>query len=111
MRFGRRTRIMSIVHAPPVSASGPTRPALGTQEVKRGVLAGPAFELRTRTQPTADGGTAGRWVAADESGWNGEALFQPDEPYMVIGCVAVDDATAAEVGRVAAPGCPAADRR
>ncbi|MDG4778942.1 hypothetical protein O7614_04695 [Micromonospora sp. WMMD961] len=41
-----------------------------------------------------DGGPDGRWIAADESGWDGEALFQPTEPYMTIGSVAIDDGDA-----------------
>ena len=45
--------------------------------------------------PTRDGSSFGRWVAADESGWNGEDLYRPGDPYFVIGSVAIDDETAA----------------
>jgi hypothetical protein len=77
--------------APSRSTAAPERPT------KTGMLTGSAFVRRTRHAPTVDGGSAGRWVAAYESGWNGEALFQGAEPYMTIGSVAIDDATATEV--------------
>lgn len=57
-------------------------------------LSGAAYSRRSRTIPTADGGVSGRWVAADESGWNGEDLYRPEEPYLVVGSVAVDDVDA-----------------
>jgi hypothetical protein len=41
--------------------------------------------------PTADGGTAGRWVACDESGWDGEQLIGRG-PFFVYAAIAVDDA-------------------
>lgn len=62
-----------------------------------GELSGTAFHRRSRPDPTVDGGEHGRWVAVDESGWNGEALDRADEPYVVLGSVAIDDAAAAGV--------------
>lgn len=43
--------------------------------------------------PTLDDGTAGRWVACDESGWDGEQLMNGG-PYFVYAAVAVDDSEA-----------------
>jgi hypothetical protein len=65
--------------------------------LKTGVLVGDAFVRRTRTAVTVDGDGEGRWIAVDESGWNGEALMHPDEPYVSIGSVAVDDVVAGEI--------------
>lgn len=41
--------------------------------------------------------TAGRWVAADESGWDGEQLYRRADPYLSIGSVAIDDETAGPI--------------
>lgn len=98
---------MSTPFAPVPARDGPT-PVAGTHATrqaapsatwaaKTGVLTGDEFVRRTRTAATADGDGDGRWIAADESGWNGEALTHPDEPYVSIGSVAVDDADSAEI--------------
>jgi hypothetical protein len=82
------------------SVAGPPvgQPAQSTvRAAKAGVLTGEAYVHRTRTAPTVDGDADGRWIAADESGWNGEALLQPGEPYVSVGSVAVDDIDAPEI--------------
>ncbi|MER6342334.1 DUF3800 domain-containing protein [Streptomyces tendae] len=48
----------------------------------------------TQSDPTADSDTAGRWVACDESGWDGEQLIGRRGPYFVYAAVAIDDAEA-----------------
>lgn len=47
----------------------------------------------TRTAPTLDNDTDGRWIASDESGYDGEHLLS-DGRYMMVAGVAVDDAAA-----------------
>ncbi|MFF3354156.1 DUF3800 domain-containing protein [Streptomyces sp. NPDC002917] len=54
-------------------------------------VAGDALNRRHRL--LVDGGAAGRWVACDESGWDGEQLIGRG-PYFVYAAVAVDDAEA-----------------
>jgi hypothetical protein len=60
-------------------------------------LRGEAYVRRNQTSPTRDGDSFGRWVAEDESGWSGEDLYRPDDPYFVMGSVAMDDETATPV--------------
>src|SRR6266576_4408693 len=60
-------------------------------------LSGPDYARSNRVTPTQDDGTAGRWVAADESGWDGEQLYRRADRYLSIGSVAVDDKSAAQI--------------
>ncbi|MGV9211056.1 hypothetical protein ACTFTM_04240 [Micromonospora sp. RB23] len=76
--------------------SPPVHTVPGTSAT-RGGLSGADYVKYSRNAPTTDGGSDGRWIAADESGWDGEALFQATEPYMTIGSVAIDDGDAATV--------------
>jgi len=46
---------------------------------------------------TDDCGGVGRWVASDESGWDGEQLMDRTDRFLTVGSVAVDDSTAAEI--------------
>jgi hypothetical protein len=59
-------------------------------------LSGPDYVRSNQDAPTRDG-AAGRWVAADESGWDGEQLYRRADPYLSIGSVAIDDETAAPI--------------
>jgi hypothetical protein len=54
---------------------------------------GPDHERLTQTAPTLDSETDGRWIASDESGYDGEDLLS-DGRYMMVAGVAVDDAEA-----------------
>ncbi|MCX5613535.1 DUF3800 domain-containing protein [Streptomyces sp. NBC_00047] len=56
-------------------------------------LTGPEYERFTRTAPTLNCETDGRWIASDESGYDGEDLLA-DGRYMMVAGVAVDDAEA-----------------
>ncbi|WP_158821106.1 MULTISPECIES: hypothetical protein [unclassified Streptomyces] len=56
-------------------------------------LTGPEYERYTRTAPTLNCETDGRWIASDESGYDGEDLLA-DGRYMMVAGVAVDDAEA-----------------
>jgi hypothetical protein len=47
--------------------------------------------------PTVDGLASGRWVACDESGWDGERLIGCHGPYFVYSAVVIDDAEATMV--------------
>jgi hypothetical protein len=62
-------------------------------------LTGAKYQRRTQQGPTCDrvGSAAHRWIACDESGWNGEDLYDPAEPILAIGTVAIDDHLAAQV--------------
>ncbi|MGW0810787.1 DUF3800 domain-containing protein [Nonomuraea sp. NPDC002799] len=60
-------------------------------------LYGLGFERNNRTAATQDGELWGRWVATDESGWDGEQLYGRTDRYLVIGSVAIDDAAAAAI--------------
>lgn len=60
-------------------------------------LSGPDYARNNQVTPTQDDGTAGRWVAADESGWDGEQLYRRADRYLSIGSVAVDDESAAQI--------------
>ncbi|MFJ8053699.1 DUF3800 domain-containing protein [Streptomyces luteogriseus] len=56
-------------------------------------LTGPEYQRLTQTKPTLDSETDGRWIACDESGYNGEDLLSAGR-YMMVAGVAVDDAEA-----------------
>ena len=59
-------------------------------------MSGPGYVRNSQAAATRDS-TAGRWVAVDESGWDGEQLYGRDDRYLSIGSVAVDDAAAARI--------------
>jgi len=59
-------------------------------------LSGPDYARLNQVTPTQDDGTAGRWVAADESGLDGEQPYRRDDRYLPIGSAAVDDKSAAQ---------------
>jgi hypothetical protein len=59
-------------------------------------LSGPDYVRNTQAGATRDS-PALRWVAADESGWDGEQLYDRADRYLSIGSVAVDDGTAEEI--------------
>lgn len=59
-------------------------------------LLGANFRLHNRAAPTNDAEGGGRWIAIDESGYNGDQLHG-GERYMTLGAVAVDDITAADI--------------
>ena len=59
-------------------------------------LSGPDHVRNTQAGATRDD-PAVRWVAADESGWDGEQLYDRHDRYLSIGSVAVDDETAGEI--------------
>ncbi|GHG00409.1 MULTISPECIES: DUF3800 domain-containing protein [Streptomyces] len=61
-------------------------------------LTGPEYQRLTQTAPTLDSETEGRWIACDESGYDGEDLLS-DGRYMMVAGVAVDDAMAELVVR------------
>lgn len=56
-------------------------------------LTGPEYQRFTQSAPTLDSGTDGRWIACDESGYDGEDLLSEGR-YMMVAAVAVDDAEA-----------------
>ena len=60
-------------------------------------LSGPDYARNTQVTATRDDGAAGRWVAADESGWDGEQLYRRADRYLSIGSAAVDDESAAQI--------------
>jgi hypothetical protein len=60
-------------------------------------LSGPDYARNNQVTPTQDDGTAGRWVGADESGWDGEQLYRRTDRYLSIGSVAADDKSAAQI--------------
>jgi hypothetical protein len=60
-------------------------------------LSGPDYARNTQVTATRDDDTAGRWVAVDESGWDGEQLYRRADRYLSIGSVAVDDESAAQI--------------
>ncbi|MFF2780908.1 hypothetical protein ACFVU3_39195 [Streptomyces sp. NPDC058052] len=59
-------------------------------------LLGANFSRRSRQEPTDDRNAAGRWIAIDESGYDGDQLHGGDR-YMILGSVAVDDVDAAAI--------------
>jgi hypothetical protein len=58
-------------------------------------LSGADYARNNRAAATRDDGVAGRWVAVDESGWDGEQLYARADRYLSIGSVAIDDGSAA----------------
>jgi hypothetical protein len=61
-------------------------------------LLGPNYARRNRPHQTDDIEGPGRWVALDESGWDGDQLYgQPRSRYLSIGTVAICDADAAPI--------------
>jgi hypothetical protein len=59
-------------------------------------LEGADYTRHSRSDATRDDGGS-RWVAVDESGWDGEQLYGRASRYLVLGSVAIDDATAAPI--------------
>jgi hypothetical protein len=59
-------------------------------------LLGANFSRRNRQAPTDDRAGTGRWIAIDESGYDGDQLHGGDR-YMTLGAVAIDDAEAAAI--------------
>ncbi|MER8073763.1 DUF3800 domain-containing protein [Streptomyces sp. NPDC094034] len=59
-------------------------------------LLGANFSRRNRQAPTDDRDGPGRWVAVDESGYDGDQLHGGDR-YMILGSVAIDDTEAAGI--------------
>ena len=57
-------------------------------------LTGPGFAVRNRDLSTGDGAQDGRWLAVDESGWDGEQLHDRQRRYLTVAIVAVDDEVA-----------------
>jgi hypothetical protein len=60
-------------------------------------LTGEKYSQLSHSVPTADGEEYGRWVACDESGWDGEQLVGRERRFLVFASVAVDDREAAEL--------------
>lgn len=60
-------------------------------------LSGVAYSASSRSGPTRDDEGDGRWVAVDESGWDGEQLYGRADRFLSIGSVAIDDEEAAEI--------------
>jgi len=58
-------------------------------------LSGADYGRNNRATATRDDSVAGRWVAVDESGWDGEQLYARTDRYLSIGSVAIDDDSAA----------------
>ncbi|WP_370380950.1 hypothetical protein [Catenulispora sp. GAS73] len=55
-------------------------------------LLGEKYRRRNRVDPTRDGDPEGRWIAIDESGWDGEQLLGASRSrYLIIGSVAISD--------------------
>ena len=59
-------------------------------------LLGANFSRRSRQEPTDDRAGAGRWIAIDESGYDGDQLYGGDR-YMTLGSVAMDDVDATAI--------------
>lgn len=59
-------------------------------------LLGEKFALRNQPAPTQDDAELGRWIAIDESGYDGDQLHGRGR-YMILGSVAIDDAEAAGI--------------
>jgi hypothetical protein len=57
-------------------------------------LSGADYARNNRATTTRDDSAAGRWVAVDESGWDGEQLYARADRYLSIGSVAIDDDSA-----------------
>ncbi|WP_409497274.1 hypothetical protein [Amycolatopsis sp. cmx-11-12] len=60
-------------------------------------LTGPAYVRHSRTAATEDDEVSGRWIAVDESGWDGEQLYGRSDRHLVLGSIAIDDISAAPI--------------
>lgn len=60
-------------------------------------LTGEKCTQLNQPKPTADDRDGGRWIACDESGWDGEQLVGRWRRFLVYASVAVDDAEAASL--------------
>lgn len=60
-------------------------------------LHGPEYTDLNQPATTRDDKISGRWVAVDESGWDGEQHHNRNDRYLVLGSVAVDDVSAAPI--------------
>ncbi|MGY5060006.1 hypothetical protein ACWDFR_39080 [Streptomyces sp. 900105755] len=61
-------------------------------------LLGPGYAHRNQLGPTADVEGEGRWVAVDESGWDGDQLHgEQRSRFLSIGSVAISDADAVPI--------------
>lgn len=60
-------------------------------------LTGLGFAVRNRELSTGDGAQDGRWLAVDESGWDGEQLHDRQLRYLTVAIVAVDDEAASGI--------------
>lgn len=61
-------------------------------------LSGDQYARRNSPQLTEDGTPRGRWVAMDESGWDGDQLHGGDRSrYLIVGSVAISDTDAQEI--------------
>ncbi|MEV5582203.1 hypothetical protein AB0L39_27050 [Streptomyces parvus] len=58
-------------------------------------LTGEKYTQLNQPEATTDGADHGRWVACDESGWDGEQLVGRQRRFLVYASVAVDDVEAA----------------
>lgn len=58
-------------------------------------LTGDKYTQLNQPEATTDGEDRGRWIACDESGWDGEQLVGRQRRFMVYASVAVDDVEAA----------------
>jgi hypothetical protein len=58
-------------------------------------LTGEKYTQLNQPEATADGADRGRWIACDESGWDGEQLVGRQRRFMVYASVAADDVEAA----------------
>ncbi|WP_158973347.1 hypothetical protein [Streptomyces griseus] len=58
-------------------------------------LTGETSSCLSQLESTADGEECGRWIACDESGWDGEQLVGRKRRFLVFASAAVDDAEAA----------------
>ncbi len=52
-------------------------------------LSGADYARNNQATATRDDNVAGRWVAVDESGWDGEQLYARADRYLSIGSVAM----------------------
>ncbi|MEU0276791.1 hypothetical protein [Streptomyces sp. NPDC006307] len=60
-------------------------------------LTGEKYTQLNQIEPTSDSAGGGRWIACDESGWDGEQLVGRQRRFLVFVSVAIDDAEAALV--------------
>ncbi|MFH9957406.1 hypothetical protein ACH4OX_24780 [Streptomyces roseolus] len=58
-------------------------------------LTGEKYAQLNQNEPTSDDAGGGRWIACDESGWDGEQLVGRQRRFLVFASVAIDDAEAA----------------